>query len=186
MFTSRAPGSSPGFGSTSKITFAGAGLALFGSSKANVEWWLSHAAIRSVGPDKLNQLRHVRYLKDLDGLKALMDGHRKLLAPRFSAVLHQLDSSLRPFEFASWSKPKGGYFISLNVLPGTVKRVVVLARSLGVNLAPAGSCYPRGHDPLDQHLRIAPSSPGLTDLEVATQAICTCVLLAACERLISK
>ena len=173
------------FSSTSKMTFAGAGLALFGSSKANVEWWLSHASIRSVGPDKLNQLRHVRYLKDLDGLKSLMDGHRKLLAPRFSAVLHQLDSHLRPFGFASWSEPKGGYFISLNILPGTARHVVALARAVGVNLTSAGSCYPHGHDPLDQHLRIAPSSPGLSDLEVAAQAICTCVLLAACQRLIS-
>jgi len=130
------------FGSTSKMTFAGAGLALFGSSKVNVEWWLSHASIRSVGPDKLNQLRHVRYLKDLDGLKSLMDGHRKLLAPRFSAVFHQLDSHLRPFGFASWSEPKGGYFISLNILPGTARDAVALARAIGVNLTSAGSCYP--------------------------------------------
>lgn len=174
------------FGSTSKMTFAGAGLALFGSSRTNVEWWLRYASIRSVGPDKLNQLRHVRYLKDLDGLKSLMAGHQKLLAPRFSAVLRQLDSRLRPFGFASWSEPSGGYFISLNVFPGTARRTVVLARSLGVILTSAGSCFPRGHDPLDQHLRIAPSSPGLSDLKVAAQAICTCVLLAACERLITK
>lgn len=174
------------FASTSKMTFAGAGLALFGSSRSNVEWWLRHASIRSVGPDKLNQLRHVRYLKDLDGLKALMEGHRKLLAPRFAAVLKQLDSHLGPFEFASWSQPKGGYFISLNVLPGTARHTVALARAVGVNLTSAGACYPHGDDPLDQHLRIAPSSPGVDDLSVAAQVICTCAMLAACERLINS
>lgn len=174
------------FASTSKMTFAGAGLALFGSSKLNVEWWLRHASIRSVGPDKLNQLRHVRFLKDLEGLKVLMDGHRKLLAPRFAAVLKQLDSHLRQFGFASWSQPKGGYFISLNVLPGTARHTVALARAVGVNLTSAGACYPHGDDPLDQHLRIAPSSPGLDDLSVAAQVICTCVILAACERLINS
>ncbi|WP_248800820.1 aminotransferase class I/II-fold pyridoxal phosphate-dependent enzyme [Pseudomonas sp. MWU13-2105] len=174
------------FASTSKMTFAGAGLALFGASKANVEWWLRHASVRSVGPDKLNQLRHVRYLKDLEGLKALMDGHRKLLAPRFAAVLKQLDAHLGSFGVASWSQPKGGYFISLNVLPGTARQTVALAQAVGVNLTAAGACYPHGDDPLDQHLRIAPSSPGLADLSIAAQVIGTCALLAACERLIDK
>jgi DNA-binding transcriptional MocR family regulator len=130
------------FASTSKMTFAGAGLALFGSSKANVEWWLRHASIRSVGPAKVNQLRHVRYLKDLDGLKSLMEGHRKLLAPRFAAVLEQLDSHLGQFGFANWTQPKGGYFISLNVLPGTARHTVALARAVGVNLTSAGASIP--------------------------------------------
>ncbi|MFJ4376390.1 aminotransferase class I/II-fold pyridoxal phosphate-dependent enzyme [Pseudomonas japonica] len=169
------------FASTSKMTFAGAGLALFGSSPANIAWWLRHAAIRSVGPDKLNQLRHVRFLRDLQGLEALMDGHREILAPRFEAVRQVFERLLAPWRVARWSVPRGGYFISVDCLPGTARRVVELAKAAGVQMTAAGAAFPQGLDPRDSHLRIAPSSPAPDDLEQAAEVIATSILLAACE-----
>lgn len=144
------------FASTSKMTFAGAGLALFGSSPANVRWWLGHVALRSVGPDKLNQLRHVRFLKDQQGIKALMREHRRLLAPRFETVINAFKEVLGPWAVARWSEPRGGYFISVDGLPGTARRVVELARECGVLMTTAGASFVEGRDPNDQHLRIAP------------------------------
>lgn len=169
------------FASTSKMALAGAGLALMGASPANIEWYLRHASVRSVGPDKINQLRHVRFLKNENGIKTLMSGHRRLLAPRFDAVLKAFDDRLGTYNFLRWSRPLGGYFISLEVVPGTAKRVVDLAKGAGVQLTKAGSCFPYGIDPLDQHLRIAPSSPAVNDLLIAAKVICICVLIAACE-----
>ena len=169
------------FASTSKMTFAGAGLALMGGSLENIAWWLRHASIRSVGPDKLNQLRHVRFLRDMEGLEALMDGHREILAPRFEAVQRVFERTLGEWQVARWTSPRGGYFISLNCLPGTARRVVELARDSGVQLTAAGAAFPYGNDPLDSHLRIAPSSPSIEDLDQAAQVISTSILLAACE-----
>lgn len=173
------------FASTSKVTHAGAGLAMLGSSKENTKWWLQHSSIRSVGPDKINQLRHVRFLRDLEGLKALMDSHRGLLKPRFDAVLEILEAKLGQHGFAHWSVPKGGYFISVDVYPGTAKRVVALAKAAGVQMTDAGSCFPYGIDPNDQQLRIAPSSPAVEALRAASEVICAAILLAACEKILS-
>lgn len=170
------------FASTSKVTQAGAGLAMLGSSEDNIKWWLQHASVRSVGPDKINQLRHVRFLRDLNGLKALMDSHRGLLKPRFDAVLEILEAKLGQHGFAQWSTPKGGYFISVDVYPGTARHVVALAKAAGVQMTDSGACFPYGIDPLDQQLRIAPSSPAVDALRTASEVICASILLAACEQ----
>ncbi len=170
------------FGSTSKITFAGAGLALFGSSTQNVAWYLRLASFRSVGPDKINQLRHVRFLKDEQGLRALMRQHRAILAPRFASVIETFESRLGDCDQVSWTTPAGGYFITLSVVPGTARRVVELCRNAGVILTEAGAPFPGGVDPLDQTLRIAPSSPSLDQVGQAAEAIAVCTLLAAAEK----
>lgn len=172
------------FASTSKVTQAGAGLALLGSSESNIQWWLKHASVRSVGPDKINQLRHVRFLRDQAGIEALMDKHRHLLKPRFDAVIATLQDHLGPYGVAQWSTPKGGYFISVDVYPGTAKRVVELARIAGVQMTAAGACFPYGNDPLDQQLRIAPSSPSVADLQDASLVISASILVAACEKIL--
>jgi aspartate/methionine/tyrosine aminotransferase len=171
------------FASTSKITFAGAGVAIFGGSPDNLRWWLRHAAVRSVGPDKLNQLRHVRLLRDAGGLEALMQRHRGLLVPRFNRVLEVFSRELERYNIAQWTRPRGGYFIALDVLEGTARRVVELAGQAGVTLTPAGAPFPGGFDPQDQTLRIAPSSPSVDQVGRAAEVIALSVLLAATERL---
>lgn len=170
------------FASTSKITYAGAGLALFGSSTQNVAWYLRHASFRSVGPDKINQLRHVRFLKDEQGLKALMRQHRAILAPRFARVIETFESILGDCDQVSWTTPSGGYFITLKVVPGTARRVVELCRNAGVMLTEAGAPFPGGVDPEDRTLRIAPSSPSLDQVGKAANAIAVCTRLAAAEK----
>ncbi|HJR90612.1 MAG TPA: aminotransferase class I/II-fold pyridoxal phosphate-dependent enzyme, partial [Aeromicrobium sp.] len=144
------------FASTSKITFAGAGVAFFASSPANVEWYLANIGKRTIGPDKVNQLRHARFLQSPDGVLELMSRHRAILAPKFEAVLEILESRLGPHGVATWSVPKGGYFINLDVVEGTATRVVQLAKEAGIALTPAGSSFPYGKDPLDRNIRLAP------------------------------
>ncbi|WGS53267.1 aminotransferase class I/II-fold pyridoxal phosphate-dependent enzyme [Paraburkholderia sp. D15] len=169
------------FGSTSKITFAGAGLSMLGSSRENIRWWLRHASVRSVGPDKVNQLRHLRFLRNSDGLKALMQRHKELLAPRFGIVERNFRRLLEGTGVASWTQPKGGYFITLNVLHGTAKRVVELSKQAGVTLTPAGAPFPGGIDPTDSVLRIAPSSLAVDDVGQAAEVVAVSALLAAAE-----
>jgi DNA-binding transcriptional MocR family regulator len=168
--------------STSKITLAGAGLAFFGSSPANVAWYLARMFKRTIGADKLNQLRHVRFLKDQAGLMRHMDAHRALLTPKFAAVQAALEHRLAGTGAATWAHPKGGYFISLDATPGTAKRVVALAASAGLALTAAGSTWPHGDDPQDGNLRLAPTFPSLADVTVASEGIALCVLLAAIEK----
>jgi DNA-binding transcriptional MocR family regulator len=170
------------FASTSKITLAGAGLAFFASSAANVKWYLARAEKRTIGPDKLNQLRHVRFLKDAAGLQRHMDAHRALVAPKFAAVIAALQHRLAGRDVATWSNPEGGYFISVDVTPGTARRVVELARDAGLALTPAGSTSPYGTDPLDRNLRLAPTFPPLKDVQLAAEGIALCILLAALEK----
>jgi len=170
------------FGSTSKITFAGAGVSFFGGSADNVAWYLRQAAIRTIGPDKVNQLRHALFLRDADGVLELMDAHAKILRPKFDAVHEILSARLGGTGVGSWTKPKGGYFVSLEVAEGTASRVVQLAKDVGIALTPAGACYPHGEDPLDRQLRIAPTFPPLNELRQAMDGLCTCVLLAATEQ----
>ena len=167
------------FASTSKVTLAGAGLALFGSSRANVAWYLDRAKRRTIGPDKLNQLRHVRFLRDAEGIARLMDGHRQLIAPKFAAVDEALTKYLDGLGIARWTQPAGGYFVSVDARPGTAKAVVALAREAGLALTPAGSTWPLGEDPDDSNLRIAPTYPSLEDVRVASTGIAICLLLAA-------
>ena len=170
------------FASTSKITLAGAGLALFAGSPANVAWYLARAVRRTIGPDKLNQLRHLAFLRDADGVERHMDRHRALLAPKFDAVLEALERRLSGTGLARWSRPEGGYFISLDVLPGTASRVVALAKAAGLALTPAGATWPLGQDPHDANLRLAPSFPSLGDVAAAAEGIAICIALAGLEK----
>jgi len=170
------------FASTSKITLAGAGLALFAASAENVKWLLARIVPRTVGPDKVNQLRHVRFLKDEAGIHQLMDKHRALLAPKFHKVLDVFDEKLSGVPGVTWNRPKGGYFITLDVPQGCARRVVALAKDAGIELTPAGATYPYGKDPNDRTLRIAPTFPALSEVALAAEGVALCVLLAAAEK----
>ncbi|WP_345001786.1 aminotransferase class I/II-fold pyridoxal phosphate-dependent enzyme [Tsukamurella soli] len=172
------------FASTSKITFAGAGVSFFGASTENLMWYARHNAITSIGPDKVNQLRHVRFFGDADGVRAHMRRHRELLAPKFRRVLEILEDRLGGPKVASWTEPKGGYFISVDVLDGTAARTVELAADAGIALTAAGSTFPLRRDPHDRNIRLAPSFPGLSELETAMDGFATCVLLASAEKLL--
>jgi aspartate/methionine/tyrosine aminotransferase len=170
------------FGSTSKITYAGAGVAFFGSSKPNVDWYLQHMQFRTIGPDKINQSRHVRLLRDTDGLRAHMVRHRELIAPKFELVDRVLREELSGVAVAEWLTPKGGYFVSLDVLDGCASRVVELAGKAGIALTPAGATFPYGHDPADRNIRIAPTFPPLSELDTALHGLTLCVRLAEAEK----
>jgi DNA-binding transcriptional MocR family regulator len=172
------------FGSTSKITFAGAGISLLGTSPANLQWYLGHIAKRTIGPDKVNQLRHVRFLKDAEGVQKLMERHRASLAPKFAKVQEILAEELGGTGIAGWTEAFGGYFISLDVLDGTASEVIRLAKEAGIALTPAGSTYPYGKDPRDRNIRLAPSFPPVADLDTAMRGVVLCVKLAAVEKLI--
>jgi DNA-binding transcriptional MocR family regulator len=170
------------FASTSKITFAGAGVSFLGSSPDNIAWYLDHLGKRTIGPDKVNQLRHARYLKSTEGVHALMDQHRAILAPKFDAVVQILRARLGAYGVASWTEPKGGYFVSLDVVDGIATRVIELTREAGVAMTPAGAAFPYGDDPRDRNIRIAPSYPSAEDLAVAIDVLATSVLIAAAEQ----
>ncbi|MET0929014.1 MAG: aminotransferase class I/II-fold pyridoxal phosphate-dependent enzyme [Aeromicrobium sp.] len=170
------------FASTSKITFAGAGVSFLGSSQQNIDWYLSHLGKRTIGPDKVNQLRHARYLQSTEGVHALMDRHRAILAPKFDAVVEILRARLGDLGIASWTEPKGGYFVSLDVLDGTASRVIELTREAGVAMTPAGAAFPYGEDPRDRNIRIAPSFPSPEDLVVAIDVLATSAIIAATEQ----
>ncbi|UMY18848.1 aminotransferase class I/II-fold pyridoxal phosphate-dependent enzyme [Methylobacterium organophilum] len=169
------------FASTSKVTIAGAGLAMLASSAANIRWYLAQAGRRSIGPDKLNQLRHVRFLKDAAGIAAHMEKHRALIGPKFDAVETAFAARLEGYEVARWSRPLGGYFITLDVADGTATKVVALAAEAGIALTPAGATHPYGKDPDDRTLRIAPTFPKLEAVRKAAEAVALCTLLAAVE-----
>ncbi len=169
------------FASTSKITFAGSGLSLFAASQENVKWLLARLTPRTIGPDKVNQLRHVRFLKNEAGILDLMDRHRVLIAPKFQKVLEIFAEKLAGVPDVSWTKPKGGYFISLDVPKGCAQRVVALAKEAGVALTPAGATHPHGSDPEDRTIRIAPTFPDLAEVAQAAEGVAVCVLLAAAE-----
>ncbi|MEU1150561.1 aminotransferase class I/II-fold pyridoxal phosphate-dependent enzyme [Streptomyces sp. NPDC005863] len=170
------------FGSTSKITSAGAGVAFFGSSAANLKWLLAANQKRSIGPDKVNQLRHVMFLKDADGVRAHMARHRALLRPKFETVARILEAELGGTGLATWTSPKGGYFVTLTVPDGCAKEVVRHAAEAGIVLTPAGATHPLGDDPSDAVIRIAPSYPSLAELEEAMKGLTVCVRLAALEQ----
>ncbi|MGW5865270.1 aminotransferase class I/II-fold pyridoxal phosphate-dependent enzyme [Streptomyces sp. NPDC055239] len=170
------------FGSTSKITAAGAGVAFFGSSPANLKWLLANNAKRSIGPDKINQLRHVMFLRDADGVRAHMERQRALLQPKFEAVARILEAELGGTGLARWTDPKGGYFVTLEVTDGCAKEVVRRAAEAGIVLTPAGATHPHGDDPRDATIRIAPSYPSLTELEQAIEGLAVCVRLVGYEQ----
>ncbi|MET7703870.1 aminotransferase class I/II-fold pyridoxal phosphate-dependent enzyme [Streptomyces sp. NPDC005485] len=170
------------FGSTSKITLAGSGVSFLGASEANIAWWLGVVAKRTIGPDKVNQLRHAFFLKDEDGVRAHMRRHAGIIAPKFAAVERILAEELGDSGLASWTEPIGGYFISLTVPEGTAKEVVRLAKEAGIALTPAGATHPRGEDPADAIIRIAPTYPDLAEVEEAIRGLAVCVRLAAAQR----
>lgn len=167
------------FGSTSKITFAGAGLAFMGSSLENLKHFKKHLGIVTIGPDKVNQLRHIKFFGDFDGLLTHMDKHAELLKPRFDAVIAHLDKGLKEGDIGSWTVPQGGYFVSFDSRPGLAKEIVKLADEVGVKLTPAGATFPYGKDPEDRNIRLAPSFPSLADINKAMEVFVLCVKLAS-------
>ena len=174
------------FASTSKITFAGAGVSFFASSPANVAWYVLHLAKRTIGPDKVNHLRHARHLGSPERVRELMRQHRDILAPKFAQVTGILSRRLGEHGIATWTSPDGGYFVSLDVADGTATRVVELAKAAGIAMTPAGAAFPYGRDPRDRNIRIAPSFPSAEDVATAIDGLATCVLLAATEQLVGK
>jgi DNA-binding transcriptional MocR family regulator len=174
------------FASTSKITFAGAGVSFFGGSLGNIAWYLQHAGKKTIGPDKLNHLRHLRFFGDADGVRLQMQRHQELLAPKFALVAELLEDRLGESKIASWTDPKGGYFVSLDVLPGTAKRTVSLAKDAGIAVTEAGASFPYRKDPDDKNIRIAPTFPSLPDLREAIDGLATCALLAATESMLTR
>lgn len=174
------------FSSTSKITFAGAGVSFFGGSLGNIAWYLQYAGKKSIGPDKVNQLRHLKFFGDADGVRLQMQRHQELLAPKFALVAEILEDRLGESKIASWTDPKGGYFVSLDVLPKTARRTIALAKNAGIAVTEAGAAFPYRKDPEDKNIRIAPSFPSLPELTEAIDGLATCALLAATEAMLSE
>ena len=171
------------FASTSKITFPGDGVACMATSEANLEDFEKWIGIQTISYDKVNQQRHVLYLQNHAHTLKLMKKHAAFMAPKFEAVLSTLDREIAPLEIASWSHPKGGYFISFDAMPGTAKRTLALCKEAGVSMTAAGATFPYGIDPNDSNIRIAPSFPPVEDVEKAITVFCTCVRMAALEKL---
>ncbi|MGF7184867.1 DNA-binding transcriptional MocR family regulator [Desulfitispora alkaliphila] len=170
------------FGSTSKITFPGSGVAMMAASKENVDFIKKQLAFQTIGSDKINQMRHVRYFKTFENLEAHMKKQAAIIKPKFDMVLNILERELSDRNIATWSKPKGGYFISLNTLDGCAKEVVQMAAEAGVTLTGAGATYPYGKDPRDRNIRLAPTFPSLEELEKAIEIFCLCVKLVSAKK----
>ena len=172
--------------STSKISFAGAGVSALAASDANIADIKKRMTIQTISHDKVNQLRHVRYFKDVDGIKAHMKKHASILKPKFDAVTDGFEKAFDGTGIARWKKPNGGYFVSLFVMKGCAKRVGVLCKEAGLTLTSVGATYPYGVDPDDSNIRIAPSFPDVDELELAVELLCICVKLAAVEKLLAE
>ena len=174
------------FASTSKITYAGGGISCMAASEANIEYFTGIFGVQMISYDKVNQLRHVKYLKDKAHTLEIMKLHASVMAPKFRVVADYLNREIRPLGIASWTDPKGGYFVSLDAMPGTAKRVWSLCKEAGVTLTNAGASFPYRYDPNDSNLRIAPSLPPVEELEKAMAVLCICLRLAALEKLLGK
>jgi DNA-binding transcriptional MocR family regulator len=172
------------FASTSKITFAGGGVGFFGGSLANIAWYLQYEGKKLISPDKVNQLRHLRFFKDADGVRLQMQRHQQVLAPKFALVQEILEDRLGQSKIASWTDPKGGYFVNFDVWPGTARRTVSLAKDAGIAVTDAGASFPYRKDPEDKNIRVAPTFPSLPELREAVDGLATCALLAATEALL--
>ncbi len=170
------------FGSTSKISFAGSGIAFMAGSRTSMAWARAHLGFQTIGPDKLNQLRHVALFKTMEGIMAQMQKHAAILGPKFGAVLDVLEGELGKTGVAQWTRPTGGYFISLDTPPGCARRVVQMAAEAGVQLTPAGSTFPLKKDPADANIRIAPSFPAVADIRTAVEVLAVCIRLADLEQ----
>lgn len=171
------------FGSTSKISFAGAGLAMMAGSQINMEWVKNQMAFQTIGPDKLNQLRHVLFFKDIEGIMAHMKKHAAILKPKFDAVQDILERELEGKNIARLSKPQGGYFVSIDTMEGCAAEVVKKAADAGVKLTPAGSTYPYKNDPLDRNIRIAPSFPPLENVQAAMELVAICIQIVSIDKI---
>ncbi len=174
------------FCSTSKVSFAGAGIAAVAASKANLDEIRKSMTIQTIGYDKINQLRHVRYYKDIDGINAHMKKHADLMRPKFEAVLHVLETELADAGIGTWTKPNGGYFISFEAMEGCAKAIVAKCKEAGVVLTGAGATYPYGNDPKDSNIRIAPTFPTPEEMEQATDLFVLCVKLVSVEKLLES
>ena len=174
------------FASTSKITLPGAGVACFATSEENLRYLTPLLSAQIISYDKVNQLRHVRFLRDRENTLALMKRHAAVLRPKFETVIETLRHELAPRKIARFSEPKGGYFISVDAMPGTAKRALALCRELGVVITPAGATYPNGVDPQDSNIRLAPSVPSVEELRQAIDVFCVCLRLAATEKLLRQ
>ncbi len=172
------------FGSTSKVTFPGSGISALASSRANLDSIRKTMTIQTIGPDKLNQLRHVRYFKDIEGMKAHMKKHAAIIRPKFEAVEKVLEEELEGLEIGQWTKPNGGYFISFDAMEGCAKAIVEKCREAGVVLTGAGATYPYKKDPRDSNIRIAPTFPSEEELSVAADLFVLCVKLVSVEKLL--
>ncbi len=170
------------FASTSKITFPGAGISVMASSAENIKYMEKLLGVQLISYDKVNQLRHVKFLQNKEHTLEVMKRHAGIMAPKFQMVLEVLDREIAPLGFAQWNKPKGGYFVSLNTMPGTAKRALALCKEVGVVMTDAGATYPYGIDPADSNIRIAPSLPPVAELEQAMQVFCLCLKIAAFEK----
>jgi aspartate/methionine/tyrosine aminotransferase len=173
------------FGSTSKITFPGGGLALMAGSARNMAWVRQQLFYQTIGPDKLNQLRHVRFFGNLDGIRRHMQKHAAIVRPRFEAVESVLTRELAGRGIADWTHPRGGYFVSFNTPDGCARAVVAMAAEAGVKLTPAGATYPLGADPRDRNIRIAPTFASLTDVKAAVEVLAICTQIVSIDRLLA-
>ena len=174
------------FASTSKITFPGAGLAVMATSEENLAYLMKYLGVETIGFDKVNQLRHVKYLQSKEHTLEIMKRHASVLGPKFAMVLDTLEREIAPLEIAAWQKPKGGYFVSVNAMAGTAKRTLQLCKEAGVVMTDAGATYPYGKDPQDSNIRVAPSLPPVEELRQAMDVFCLALRLSALEKLLGK
>ena len=174
------------FCSTSKISFPGSGVSAVAASLTNVKEIKARLTFQTIGHDKLNQLRHIRFFKDANGIREFMMEHAKLLRPKFEATLEILERELGGLEIATWTKPKGGYFVSFDSMDGCAKRIVGLCKEAGMTLTGAGATFPYKKDPQDRNIRIAPSFPTVSEITKAMELFCVCVKLATLEKLLEK
>ena len=174
------------FASTSKVTFPGSGIAALAASKENLKPIKKQMSVQTIGHDKINQLRHVRYFKDFDGIKAHMMKHAKLMRPKFQAVLNEFDAELKDADIAKWTNPLGGYFISLDVMDGCAKKIVQMCKNAGMVLTGAGATYPYGNDPTDSNIRIAPSYATPEELLMASRILVICVKIVTIEKMLNE
>ena len=173
------------YASTSKVTFPGAGISVMATSVDNMKYMTGLLSIQTISYDKVNQLRHIRFLKDKASTLELMKKHAAIMKPKFDAVLNALDTEIAPLGIAQWKRPKGGYFVSVDTIDGLAKRTLALCKEAGVVMTGAGATFPYGVDPRDRNIRIAPSLPPVEELEEAMQVFCTCLRLAALEKLMA-
>ena len=170
------------FASTSKVSFPGAGIAVMGGSRLNMEWIRRRLSRQTIGPDKINMLRHVLYFRDMRGILDHMDRHARIIAPKFQAVQEILERELGGRGVATWTKPQGGYFVSLDTRPGCAAAAVAMAGGLGVKFTKAGATWPYGKDPQDSNIRIAPTLPSLDQIRIALEVLALCILSVSADK----